>query len=114
MRKSVFLFVLPAAMSLALYSIAWAQQATTPSRSGSAVYAADCAGCHSGGFIGFFNGAPEVGDGDDWVALTPKGVEGLTAATIGGIGKMAARGACSACSDAEIRAAVEFMLEQSQ
>jgi cytochrome c5 len=44
----------------------------------------------------------------------PKGVDGLTGTTLSGIGKMAARGGCTSCSDAEIRAAVAYMLETSR
>jgi len=39
---------------------------------------------------------------------------GVTASTLAGIGDMAARGECTVCTDEEIRAAVEYMLEQSQ
>ena len=88
-------------------------QGTAP-RSGEAVFQAACANCHSGGFGGFFNRAPAIGRKSDWEALAPKGVDGLTATTIAGIGRMAARGGCTTCSDAEIRAAVAFMLERSQ
>lgn len=82
--------------------------------SGEQVFETNCANCHTGGFGGFFSGAPEVGDEDDWEALIPKGVDGLTATTLSGIGDMAARGACADCTDEEIRAAVEYMLEESQ
>lgn len=88
-------------------------QAKAP-RSGQAVFEAACANCHTGGFGGFFSGAPAVGDKADWQALAPKGVDGLTATTLAGIGKMAARGGCTSCSDAEIRAAVAYMLETSK
>ena len=81
---------------------------------GQAVFEASCANCHTGGFGGFFSGAPKVSDKDDWETLAPKGVDGLTATTIAGIGKMEARGGCTTCTDEEIRAAVAYMLEQSQ
>lgn len=83
-------------------------------RSGQAVFEAACAGCHTGGIAGFFTRAPAVGDKADWQALIPKGVDGLTATTLSGIGKMAARGGCDTCSDAEIRAAVAYMLDNSK
>jgi len=83
-------------------------------RSGEVVFNAACANCHTGGFGGFFSGAPTVGKKSDWEALAPKGVDGLTATTISGIGKMTPRGGCTTCSDAEIRAAVAFMLENSK
>lgn len=85
-----------------------------PERSGEAVYEAHCANCHSGGFGGFFTGAPKVGKKKDWKSLMPKGVDTLTANTLSGIGEMAPRAECAACTDEEIRAAVEYMVEKSQ
>ncbi|RME04352.1 MAG: cytochrome c5 family protein, partial [Bacteroidetes bacterium] len=38
--------------------------------------------------------------------------EEMLANTLAGRGKMEPRGGCSDCSDAEIRAAVEYMLDQ--
>jgi cytochrome c5 len=83
-------------------------------RSGEAVFDAACAKCHTGGIGGFFSGGPTVGKKSDWEALAPRGVDGLTGTTLSGIGKMAARGGCTSCSDAEIRAAVAYMLEKSR
>lgn len=80
-------------------------------RSGAEVFDDNCAGCHTGGFAGFFGGAPDVEDADDWEALLPKGLDALTASTLAGVGSMAARGGCDICTDGEIRAAVAHMLE---
>ncbi|MGI9341990.1 MAG: c-type cytochrome [Gammaproteobacteria bacterium] len=85
-----------------------------PERSGEAVYEANCANCHSGGFGGFFTGAPKVGKQKDWETLEAKGIGTLTANTINGFGEMAPRAECAVCTDEEIRAAVEYMVEQSQ
>ncbi len=100
-------------LALLFQSTAWAQDAPT-AQTGAAVYEAHCANCHSGGFGGFFTGAPKTGDREDWSSLVAKGVDGLTATTLAGIGKMDPRGGCAACTDAEIRAAVEHMLQASQ
>jgi len=97
-----------------LVAVAVADKHSSSEMSGQAVYEANCANCHSGGFGGFFTGAPKVGDKDDWAELVPKGVDTLTANTITGIGKMEARGACETCTDEEIRAAVEYMVSASQ
>lgn len=106
--------ILIALTGLATTAIAVADSHITTEPSGQAIYETHCANCHSGGFGGFFTGAPKVGKQKDWEALTPKGVDGLTASTLAGIGKMVARGACETCTDEEIRAAVEYMLERSQ
>jgi len=100
-------------LAIIFQSAAWAQDAPAP-RTGAAVYEADCANCHGGGFGGFFTGAPKTGDREDWSSLMPKGVDGLTATTLAGIGKMDPRGGCALCTDVEIRAAVEYMLQASQ
>jgi cytochrome c5 len=91
-----------------------ATAASETAPSGQAVFEASCANCHDSFMGGLFTGAPAIGDADDWVALTPKGVDGLTGTTIAGIGKMDARGGCVTCTDEEIRAAVAYMLEQNQ
>jgi cytochrome c5 len=108
-RKSAI--ALAVFLTFGAFSFARGQEAP---RSGEAVFNAACAKCHTGGIGGFFSGGPTVGDKSDWQALVPKGVDGLTGTTLSGIGKMAARGGCTSCSDAEIRAAVAYMLEQSR
>ncbi len=107
-------WILIAFIGLATTAIAIAASHSTATPSGDAIYQAHCANCHSGGFGGFFTGAPKVGKQKDWKELIPKGVDALTASTIAGVGKMAARGECATCTDEEIRAAVEYMLEKSQ
>jgi cytochrome c5 len=54
-------------------------------------------------------GAPKVGDKAGWASRLALGVDGLTASVIKGKGIMPARGG-SQGSDAEIRAAVEYMV----
>ncbi|NND36349.1 MAG: hypothetical protein HKN81_04360 [Gammaproteobacteria bacterium] len=46
--------------------------------------------------------------------MAPKGVDALTASTIAGTEKMPPRAECAACTDDELRAAVEYILEESQ
>jgi cytochrome c5 len=100
--------------ALTVTAIAVATSHSTPARSGEAVFATNCAKCHTGGIGGFFSSAPDIEDPEDWEALTPKGLDALTANTITGVGDMAARGACAQCTDEEIRATVEYMLENIQ
>jgi cytochrome c5 len=108
-RSSLVVFI-----CLATITIADAADPGTSEPSGKTVFEANCANCHTGGFGGFFTGAPKVGKRKHWKSLTPKGVDALTASTLAGVGKMAPRGECTACTDEEIRAAVEYMLEKSQ
>jgi len=106
--------VLVALAGMAAMAVALAGSHSNSESSGQAIYEANCASCHSGGFGGFFTGAPKVGDKKDWQELVPKGIDTLTANTISGVGKMAARGECVSCSDEDIRAAVEYMVTSSQ
>ena len=74
---------------------------------GEALYKQACTVCHAGGIAG----APKSGDTAAWAARVGNGVDALTASVLKGKGAMPPRGG-SAASDAEIKAAVEYMLAQ--
>lgn len=78
-------------------------------RSGAEVYAASCAACHNSGAAG----APRLGAGAWATRLDEKGLDTLVANTISGLGAMPPRGGCSGCSDEEIAAAVDHILDES-
>ncbi|MGM0951672.1 MAG: c-type cytochrome [Pseudomonadota bacterium] len=86
------------------------ESASSGPRSGSEVYDAACTACHASGAAG----APILGDADAWGPRIDKGMETLTDHAINGFNGMPARGACSDCSDEEIVAAVEYMVDESQ
>jgi cytochrome c5 len=73
---------------------------------GSAVYAGLCKACHEAGVAG----APIAGGDQMAVRLEEKGLETLVSNAINGINAMPARGGNPALTDAQIQAAVEFML----
>lgn len=79
-------------------------------RSGEEVYQASCNSCHGAGVAG----APVTGDADAWSARVDKGMETLIDHAINGFNAMPAKGGCGSCSDEEIQAAVEHMVEQVQ
>jgi cytochrome c5 len=81
--------------------------ATVAPGAGAALYKQACTACHAVGIAG----APKSGDKVAWGARVGLGVDALTASVIKGKGIMPARGGSSA-SDAEIKAAVEYMLAQ--
>jgi cytochrome c5 len=72
---------------------------------GEALYKQACAVCHVAGVAG----APKFGDKAAWAARVGTGVDGLTASVIKGKGAMPPKGG-SAASDADIQAAVQYML----
>lgn len=81
-------------------------------RAGDAVYNSACVACHSSGA----GGAPIVGDADAWAPRIAKGMDALYSAGINGIAgtSMMAKGGCMSCSDAEIDAAVDYMVASSK
>jgi cytochrome c5 len=97
----------PAAAMAAAPAPAPAKVETTAGRK---LYESACLACHAAGVAG----APKLGDKAAWAARASAGVEALTASVLKGKGAMPPRGAATAASDAEIRAAVEFMLAQSK
>jgi len=83
-----------------------AATATVASAGGEALYKQACAVCHVAGVAG----APKLGDKAAWATRMAAGVDGLTASVIKGKGAMPPKGGAAAASEADIRAAVEFMV----
>ena len=81
-------------------------------RAGDAVYNAACVACHSSGA----GGAPIVGDAGAWAPRIAKGMDALYASGLNGVAgtSMMAKGGCMSCSDAEIDAAVDYMVASSK
>ena len=78
------------------------------SREPEAIYAAICARCHDDAV----EGAPRPGHPADWETRLTEGVERVVVRTLEGMPPyMPARGLCAECTDEEIRAVVEFMLD---
>lgn len=80
--------------------------ATQSVRSGEAVYKATCAACHGSGAAG----APKFGDKAAWASRVGQGSSKLLQHAIQGFKGMPAKGGCSTCSDAEIKAAVAYLV----
>jgi len=78
-------------------------------RSGQDVYNASCMACHSTGVAG----APKVGDKAAWSARAAKGIDGLLATANSGLNAMPPKGTCGACSDDELKGAIEYMLKET-
>lgn len=72
---------------------------------GKAVYDKSCKGCHTAM-------KPKLGDKEAWAPLINRGADALTASVIKGKGTMPPKG--TAASDADVKAAVEYMLIQSK
>jgi cytochrome c5 len=74
-----------------------------------ALYTQVCAACHIAGVAG----APKLGDKAAWAPRLALGIDGLTASVIKGKNAMPARGG-SAGTDAEIKAAVTYMVSTAK
>lgn len=81
-------------------------------RSGEEVYNAACMACHGTGAAG----APKLGDVAAWSDRIAKGVDVLYDSGVNGLAGtgMIPKGGCMACSDEEVRAAVDYMVGNSQ
>jgi len=65
-----------------------------------------CNACHAAGVAG----APKFGDKAAWAARSKLGLDALVASVTKGKGAMPPKGAVAGATDAELRAAVEYML----
>ena len=77
--------------------------------SGAAIYSTMCARCHATGEYG----APKLGDRAAWQPRFHEGVDHLLDQAIEGLGAMPPRGGVDDLGDAELRAAIVYMLEQA-
>lgn len=72
---------------------------------GEALYKQACLACHAAGVAG----APKFGDKAAWAPRIKTGLDAMTASVIKGKGAMPPKGG-SGAADADIRAAVEYMV----
>mgnify|MGYP006151103633 FL=1 len=100
----------PAVVVAAAPAAAAPAPAATPvaaSANGEALYKQACMACHAAGVAG----APKLGDKAAWSGRLGAGVDGLTASVIKGKGAMPPKGGAAAASDADIKAAVAYMVD---
>ncbi len=80
-------------------------------RAGETTYQRFCFSCHASGAAG----APRVGDVAAWSERIDKGEDALLATTIAGIPPaMPPRGMCLQCTDADLAAAISYMVDNSR
>jgi cytochrome c5 len=90
--------------------VAAAPVAASEARSGEAVYTAQCAMCHATGAAG----APRFGNAAEWGPRAATGIDALMNSALNGKNAMPPRGLCATCSDDELKASVEYMVENSK
>jgi cytochrome c5 len=72
---------------------------------GKTVYDLHCSVCHNLGM----NGAPKLGNDQNWEPLIKSGIDKLYHIAINGNSSMPAKGGCDSCSQEDIKAAVDYM-----
>lgn len=92
-----------------VFQAAWAATGKT----GEEIYQAVCQACHASGV----GNAPVTGDSAAWQPRLAKGLDTLYKHAVDGLsenGVMPPMGMCMQCSAAEVKAAVDYMLEQNR
>ncbi len=90
--------------------VATVASASSGPRSGEDIYKASCTACHDTGAAG----APKFGDVAAWEPHVSKGIDTLHTNAVNGINAMPPKGTCADCSDEEVHAAVDYIVEASQ
>ena len=73
-------------------------------------YKAKCQACHASGVAG----APKMGDKAAWEPRIAAGMDAMMATVINGKGAMPPKGTCMDCSEDDLKAVVEYMVNGSQ
>lgn len=86
--------------------------ATAAMADGKDVYTKSCVACHGSGAAG----APKMGDKAAWAPRIAKGMPALYDVAMKGKPgtAMLPKGTCAACTDADLKAAVDYMVSQSK
>jgi cytochrome c5 len=79
-------------------------------KSGEAVYTQVCAMCHAAGLAG----APKTGDKGAWQSRLAQGMPTLYNHALNGIRAMPAKGGNTSLSDAEVKAAVDYLAAKAK
>ena len=77
---------------------------------GQQIYRQACAFCHDKGVAG----APKIGDAAAWSPRLAQGMDTLYAVALRGKGAMPAKGGNPSLSDTDVRASVDYLVEQAR
>jgi len=78
-------------------------------RSGKEIYT-KCQGCHNAGI----GGAPKYGDKTAWQSRIKRGMTGVLNVAKAGKGMMPPKGTCMDCSDTELKAVIQYMMDSGK
>jgi cytochrome c5 len=77
---------------------------------GKAIYDTKCFACHNTGVAG----APKLGDKAAWEPRIATGMDAMLAVAIKGKGGMPPKGTCMDCSDEDLKAAIQYMVDAAK
>jgi cytochrome c5 len=106
-EESMKKMILIGLVTISVISVAAAAPAA---RTGKEIYETVCQACHTTGV----SGAPKFGDAT-WLSLEKKeGAKELTRDAMKGKKAMPPKGGCADCTEAEIKAAVQYMIDSAK
>lgn len=97
-----------ASMAIAIALIAVA--GTASAREGKEIYDTKCFACHAAGVAG----APKFGDKEMWAPRIEKGMDALMETVHKGKNAMPPKGTCMDCTDEELQAAAQYMVDAAK
>ena len=83
-------------------------ESAAAARDGQTIYKTACFACHDAGVAG----APKLGDAAAWAPRIAKGNDALYSSLQNGLNAMPPKGTCMNCSDDELQAVLDYMIEQ--
>jgi Cytochrome c5 len=87
-----------------------ADASAAPVSEGAKIYEASCAVCHATDAMG----APALGDKKAWEAALKKGIDTVYKNAIGGINAMPPKGGNANLTDDQLKATVDYIVDQSK
>ncbi len=87
-----------------------AEAPAAPSINGKKIYDSACFACHASGVAG----SPKLGDKAAWAPRISTGIDALYTTSLKGKGAMPPKGGNMSLSDDKVKAAVDYMVEQSK
>jgi cytochrome c5 len=100
----------PKAPAVVAATAATAAPAAATNDVGEKLYKQACAACHVAGVAG----APKFGDKAAWASRIATGMDALVASVVAGKGIMPAKGGAAGASDADLRAATQYMVDAAK
>ena len=93
------------AIAAALFTVAGVASAD-----GKKIYDTKCFTCHNTAVAG----APKLGDKAAWEPRIATGMDAMLATAVKGKGAMPPKGACMDCSDDDLKAAIQYMVDAAK